>query len=276
MDRYAVIGHPVDHSLSPRIHAAFAEQTGAAMAYGRIDPGRDGFAAAMRAFFAEGGSGLNVTVPFKAEAFAAIDRASPGTCRSGVVNTLSRDADGGVLGDNTDGIGLVRDLTARLEVSVRAARVLVLGAGGAVRGALPALLELAPAEVVIANRTPERAASLAAQFGDLGPLSGCGFADVPVHTGTSAGFDLVINASAASLGGALPPLDPAVLRPGATVYDMMYGDAAGPFLDWASQHGAGVVADGLGMLVEQAAESFFVWRGVRPDAAAVLRALRAA
>ncbi len=270
MDRYAVIGHPVDHSLSPRIHAAFAEQTGAAMAYGRIDPGPDGFAVAMRAFLAEGGCGLNVTVPFKAEAFAEVDHATAAVRRTGVVNTISRQGDGTVHGDNTDGIGLVRDLTDNLGVPLTASRVLLVGAGGAVRGTLPALLALAPDEVVIANRTAARATALAAEFADLGPTRGCGFDGLAA----AAQFDVVINGSAASLGGALPPLDPAVLRTGAVVYDMMYGEAARPFLDWAARHGAGVVADGLGMLVEQAAESFHIWRGVRPDAAGVLYALR--
>lgn len=272
MDRYAVIGHPVEHSLSPRIHTAFAEQTGAAMAYGRIDPGPDGFAAAVRAFIAEGGCGLNVTVPFKAEAFAEVDHVTAAVRRIGVVNTISRQADGTVCGDNTDGVGLVRDLTANLDVSLASSRVLLVGAGGAVRGALPALLALAPAELVIANRTAARAAALAEEFADLGPTHGCGFDALAAD----AQFDLVINGSAASLGGALPPLDPAVLGTGAVVYDMMYGDAARPFLDWAHRNGAGVVADGLGMLVEQAAESFRIWRGVRPDATAVLRSLRAA
>lgn len=271
LDRYAVIGHPVEHSLSPRIHAAFARQTGAVMAYGRIDPGRNGFVDAARGFFADGGRGLNVTVPFKAEAFTICTSVSARAERAGVVNTLAPTERGAIAGDNTDGAGLVRDLAANLGVRLAGARILLVGAGGASRGVLGPLLAATPAAVVVANRTPERAHAVAADFADAGPVRGCGLdADA-----TGTGFGLVINASAASLGGAVPAIDPAVLGPGCVVYDMMYGEAARPFLDWALTHGAEQAVDGLGMLVEQAAESFRVWRGTRPATAAVLAELRA-
>jgi len=259
MDHYAVIGHPVDHSLSPRIHAAFARATGEPVAYGRIDPGAAGLAAAVEAFFADGGRGLNVTVPFKAEALSLCTGASPRARRAGVVNTLTAVA-GGAQGDNTDGVGLVRDLVERRGVRLAGARVLLLGAGGASRGVLAPLMATAPASVVIANRTPARALDLAAAFSDLGELSGCGFADVP-----GPGFDVVINASASGLAGECPPLEPAALAPAAVAYDMMYGAGARPFLDWARAAGARHCIDGLGMLVEQAAEAFSIWRGVAPD-----------
>lgn len=271
MDRYAVIGHPVEHSLSPAIHARFAEQTGEALEYGRIDVPRDGFVAAAARFFAEGGRGLNVTVPFKAEARAWCTRASAPARRAGAVNTLSAAADGTVDGDNTDGPGLVRDLVGNLGLTLAGARLLLVGAGGAARGVLEPLLTAGPAEVVIANRTPARAQELAAAFAADGPVTGGGF-DALADSGA---FDVIINASAASLGGRLPPLPDGLVRRGGAVYDMMYGPAAGPFLDWGRRAGAATAVDGLGMLVEQAAESFHIWRGVRPRTAPVLAALRA-
>lgn len=273
-DRYAVIGHPVDHSLSPTIHARFAEQTGDDLVYDRIDASVDGFAEAATAFFAEGGRGLNVTVPFKAEARAWCDRVTPRARDAGVVNTLSLQANGWVAGDNTDGIGLVRDLTDRLGLGLASARILLLGAGGAARGILGPLLEAAPAALVIANRTAERAVALADEFATDArtagcALSGCGFDDL---AGVTA-FDLVINASAASLGDAVPPVPASAVASGGSVYDLMYGDKARPFLDWGREAGAATVADGLGMLVEQAAESFALWRGRRPATGPVLAAL---
>ena len=269
MDRYAVIGHPVEHSLSPRIHTAFAEQTGAAMAYGRIDPGADHFGEAARAFFAEGGMGLNVTVPFKGQAHDFADALSERAARAGAVNTLARTADERISGDNTDGIGLVRDLRKHLGLTLAGRRILLLGAGGAARGAVAALLAEDPAELVIANRTAARAIAVAEAVADLGPVRGTGLA----APGTD--FDLVINASAASMGGSVPPVAADAIAAGGAVYDMMYGAPAAPFRAWARAHGAAVTADGLGMLVEQAAESFRIWRGVHPDTAAVLAALRA-
>lgn len=264
-DRYAVFGHPIAHSKSPQIHTAFARQTGQDMTYEAILAPLDGFADSVAAFIAAGGRGANVTVPFKEEAFRLASRLSPRAQRAGAVNTLSFDADG-ILGDNTDGAGLVADLTRNLHCTIVGKRVLLLGAGGAARGVIEPLLDQQPAALVIANRTVSRAAELAELFGR--GVRACGFdaADTP--------FDLVINATAASLAGDLPPLSPRVFTPDTMAYDMMYGRDT-PFLDFARTHGART-ADGLGMLVEQAAEAFHLWRGVRPDTAPVIAALRTA
>ncbi len=264
-DRYAVFGHPIAHSKSPQIHTAFARQTGQDMTYEAILAPLDGFADSIAAFIAAGGCGANVTVPFKEEAFRLASRLSPRAQRAGAVNTLSFDADG-ILGDNTDGAGLVADLTRNLNCTIVGKRVLLLGAGGAARGVIEPLLDQQPAALVIANRTVSRAEELAELFGH--GVRACGFdaADIPV--------DLVINATAASLAGDLPPLSPRVFTPDTLAYDMMYGRDT-PFLDFARTHGART-ADGLGMLVEQAAEAFHLWRGVRPDTAPVIAALHTA
>jgi shikimate dehydrogenase len=269
-DRYAVIGHPVSHSLSPTIHTRFAQQTGEDLEYGRLEPAEDGFTEAATAFFTGGGRGLNVTVPFKAEARGWCDRASDRAMRAGVVNTLTLQANGWVAGDNTDGVGLVRDLTVNLDIGLAGARILLIGAGGAARGVLDPLLEEMPTEILIANRTPTRAEELAGDFADDGPVRGCGFETLEQEPA----FDVIINASAASLGGAVPPIPPAAVARGGAVYDMMYGPKAEPFLAWGRDAGAATVTDGLGMLVEQAAESFLIWRGVRPETGTVLAALR--
>jgi len=264
-DRYAVFGHPIAHSKSPQIHTAFARQTGQDMTYEAILAPLDGFADSVAAFIAAGGRGANVTVPFKEEAFRLASRLSPRAQRAGAVNTLNFDADG-ILGDNTDGAGLVADLTRNLHCTIVGKRVLLLGAGGAARGVIEPLLDQQPAALVIANRTVSRAEELAELFSR--GVRACGFdaADTP--------FDLVINATAASLAGDLPPLSPRVFTPDTMAYDMMYGRDT-PFLDFARTHGART-ADGLGMLVEQAAEAFHLWRGVRPDTAPVIAALRTA
>ncbi|MDO9466374.1 MAG: shikimate dehydrogenase [Thiobacillus sp.] len=262
-DRYAVFGHPIAHSKSPQIHAAFARQTGQDMTYEAILAPKDGFADSVAAFIAAGGRGANVTVPFKEEAFKLASRLNPRAERAGAVNTLTFNADG-ILGDNTDGAGLVADLTRNLGWALAGKRILLLGAGGAARGVIDPLLGQQPAALVIANRTVSRAQDLAALFGR--GVSACGFdaADAP--------FDLVINATSASLAGALPPLSPRVFTAATLAYDMMYGRDT-PFLDFARSHGA-ATADGLGMLVEQAAEAFYLWRSVRPDTAPVIAALR--
>jgi len=264
-DRYAVFGHPIAHSKSPQIHTAFARQTGQDMTYEAILAPLDGFAESVAAFIAAGGRGANVTVPFKEEAFKLANRLSPRAQRAGAVNTLSFDADG-ILGDNTDGAGLVADLTRNLHSALSGKRVLLLGAGGAARGVIEPLLDQQPAALVIANRTVSRAEELAELFGR--GVRACSFdaADTP--------FDLVINATAASLAGDLPPLSPRVFTADTLAYDMMYGRDT-PFLDFARMHGART-ADGLGMLVEQAAEAFHLWRGVRPDTAPVIAALHTA
>ena len=265
-DRYAVFGHPIAHSKSPLIHAAFARQTGEDVVYEAILAPLDGFADSVAQFIAAGGRGANVTVPFKEDAFKLAGRLSPRAQRAGAVNTLRFDADG-IVGDNTDGAGLVADLTRNLNCSLAGKRILLLGAGGAARGVIEPLLEQQPAALVIANRTVSRAQELAKQFGQNDrSITACSFdaADTP--------FDLVINATAASLAGELPPLSPGIFTVNTLAYDMMYGRDT-PFLSFARTHGA-AIADGLGMLIEQAAEAFFVWRGVRPDTAAVIAALR--
>ena len=271
MDRYAVVGNPIAHSKSPWIHAAFARQTGQALVYEALLAPLDDFAGTVARFGAEGGRGLNVTVPFKLEAFALADRRTPRAEAAGAVNTLAFAADG-ILGDNTDGAGLVRDLAANLGCPPGGRRILLLGAGGATRGALLPLLDSRPARLTIANRTVAKAEALstlfAARAGDC-VLDACGFDALAGRR-----FDLVINATAASLADELPPLPPGLYAEGALAYDMMYARAPTRFMRAALADGAARVADGLGMLVEQAAESFTLWRGVRPDSAPVLAELR--
>jgi len=268
-DRYAVIGNPVAHSKSPRIHAAFAKQTGQDLEYGLLPTPLGEFAASANAFRASGGRGVNVTVPFKLDAFAYATSLTERARAAGAVNTLKFAGDT-VLGDNTDGAGLVYDIVERLNFSLKGKRVLLMGAGGAARGVLRPLLDRRPTSITIANRTVERALALEEQFGAQGPVRGGGYAEVMTES-----FDVVINATSASLSGELPPLSPGAFAPGALAYDMMYGDKPTPFLAYAQQHGAARIADGLGMLVAQAAESFFLWRGVRPDIAPVIELLRA-
>jgi len=267
LDRYAVMGNPVRHSLSPLIHAWFAEQTHQALVYEAIEVPLGGFPEAVARFQAEGGRGLNVTVPFKEEAWALADERSARAEAAEAVNTLILREDGSRYGDNTDGVGLVRDL-ARLGWSLAGRRLLIMGAGGAVRGVLGPLLQAGPREVVVANRGLARAQALVARFGDQGALAARRYEDLD---GTA--FDVVINGTSASLAGELPPLPEGCVQ-GAAVYDMMYGARPTPFLDWAAAAGARHTADGLGMLVEQAAEAFLLWRGVRPRTEEVLADLR--
>ncbi len=283
-DRYVVIGNPIAHSKSPQIHAAFASQTGEAVAYERLLAPLDGFEASVREFIAAGGRGANVTVPFKLEAFALADRLSERATAAGAVNTLRFDREGGrvsIVGDNTDGVGLVRDIVANAGVAVSGARVLLLGAGGAARGVILPLLAESPSQLVIANRTLARAEALVAQFAAAGSSSASSSASAPALQLSAArfedlagSFDIVINATSASLSSELPPVPPSVFAAGGFAYDMMYGSQPTVFMQMAAQAGARV-RDGLGMLVEQAAESFHVWRGVRPDTMPVYRELRA-
>lgn len=271
-DRYAVVGNPVAHSKSPRIHAVFARLTNQDLSYEAILAPRDGFADAVRAFIAAGGRGLNVTVPFKLEAFALAQRRSPRAEAAQAVNTLAFSGEG-IFGDNTDGAGLVADLTRNLGLSLAGTRILLLGAGGAARGALLPLLEQRPALLHLANRTADKARALGEEFAGRaagGCLESGGFAGLAGRS-----FDLVINATAASLAGEAPPLPEGLYAPGSLAYDMLYGRET-PFLAAARAQGAARLADGLGMLVEQAAESFFLWRGVRPPTAPVLAQLRSA
>jgi len=269
VDRYAVVGDPIGHSRSPAIHTLFARQTGQRLSYAALRVPAGGLAAAVAAFRAAGVRGLNVTVPLKEEAFGLAATRTPRAARAGAVNTLLLDGPGAPRGDNTDGCGLVRDLGANLGVELAGRALLVLGAGGAVRGILEPLLGERPARLVIANRTAARAAALAAEFAGLGPVTGGGFAAL-----AGARFDLVINATAASLQGAGLALPESLAIADGLAYDLVYAAAPTPFLRWAEGHGAARVADGLGMLVEQAAESFALWRGVRPQTAPVIAALR--
>ena len=268
-DRYAVVGNPVAHSLSPEIHAAFARQTGADIEYTRLLAPADGFADCIRAFRAEGGRGANVTLPFKLEAWQLATRRSERAEQAQAANTLRFDGDE-IFGDNTDGAGLTRDIEANCGFAIAGKRVLLLGAGGAARGVLLPLIECKPAVLVIANRTFDKARELAQHFGRWGNCVARRYDELAADA-----FDLVINATSASVAGELPPLPPGIFAPGALAYDMMYGAKAAPFLAYAQAHDAARAVDGLGMLVEQAAESFFVWRDVRPQTAPVIAALRA-
>ena len=268
-DRYAVMGNPIAHSKSPRIHSLFAEQTGQALEYSAILVEPDGFPDAVADFLARGGKGLNITVPFKQDAWELAATRSPRAARAGAVNTLLLDESGNHFGDNTDGAGLVRDLTHNHHCEIAGKRVLLVGAGGAARGVLEPLLAEHPALLVIANRTADKAVELARHFCDLGRLEGCGLANVNGQL-----FDLIINATAASLQGEVPALPESVITHDTWCYDMMYGTEPTAFMHWANQLEAAVTMDGLGMLVEQAAESFFLWRGVKPDTAPVIQILR--
>lgn len=272
MDRYAVIGHPIGHSKSPLIHTAFAEATGQALVYTAIEAPLDGFAATVDRFRAEGGRGVNVTVPFKLEACAYATDPADRARAAGAANALKFDGDR-CLADNFDGVGLVRDIVHNLGHAVRGRRVLLLGAGGATRGALLPLLEQAPAHLFVANRSVDKALALVQEFVGRGApaqvLEGGGYADL----GGDA-FDVVVNATSASLGQALPPVPAHALHPDGLAYDMVYGQGLTPFLQLAQTRGVRHLADGVGMLVEQAAEAFAWWRGVRPDTATTIQRLR--
>lgn len=268
-DNYAVFGNPIEHSKSPVIHAAFAAATGEDICYQKQQVDVHDFNKAAAAFFAAGGKGLNITVPFKQDAYGYAARLTARARHAGAVNTLILQDDETVLGDTTDGVGMVRDMVDNLGWQIKGKKVLVLGAGGAVRGVLEPLLELLPQHVVIANRTIDKALSLSKGFSEMGYLLGCGFDMLPGQQ-----FDLVINGTSASLSGDLPPLPDDLLTEGANCYDMMYGSKPTVFMTWALQHGAKEVSDGLGMLVEQAAESFFLWRGIRPETKSVIADLR--
>lgn len=271
-DRYAVIGNPVAHSRSPAIHAAFARATGQDLVYERLLCPMDGFEAAVRRFAAEGGRGCNVTVPFKFETLALATRCSERARRAGAGNVLRFDAQDGWYADNTDGVGLVRDIEANAGFPIAGRRVLLVGAGGAGAGVLGPLLQRRPALIVVANRTAEKARALVASHAAWAREHGAALDAVPLEAPGCA-YDLVLNASATSLQGQASPVPASVLAPGALAVDLMYGPASEPFLAWARAAGA-VARDGLGMLVEQAAEAFFLWRGVRPATAPVLQMLR--
>jgi shikimate dehydrogenase len=268
-DPYGVVGYPVSHSLSPFIHAMFARETGQPMSYRPYEVAPAAFSGFVAGFFDRGGRGLNITVPHKIVAAEAANELSSRAAHAAAVNTLALRDDGTILGDNTDGVGLVRDLCDNLGLVVTHRRLLIIGAGGATRGILAPLLGLEPTAVVIANRTPERAVALAAAFADLGATQGVGFGDVGDEP-----YDLLINATSASLSGEIPPLPAGAVGAGTVCYDLAYGRAATAFLEWARQRGCAQALQGWGMLVEQAAESFRLWRGIRPSTATVLSALK--
>ena len=269
-DQYAVIGNPIAHSKSPAIHAAFAAQTKQDLSYASILGDLEDFAGDVRDFFSAGGRGLNVTVPFKEQAWELADQLSERAAAAAAVNTLIPLPDGSIRGDNTDGVGLVTDLGCNHRFNFSGARVLLLGAGGASRGVLGPLLEQGLGQLVIANRTASKARALAADAADPGKVSGCGLDEL-----AGSGYDLIINGTAAGLSNQVPDIPAECLLPGGWVYDMMY-DASKPtaFVRWGRQHGAAKALDGLGMLVEQAAESFYMWRGIRPDTEPVIQQLR--
>ena len=269
-DSYAVIGNPIEHSKSPYIHQSFARQTGERLTYGRILGDLEDFAGDVRAFIARGGKGLNVTVPFKEQAWRLADELTPRARAAGAVNTLVVRPDGTLLGDNTDGVGLVRDLVQNHGFDFRGKRVLLLGAGGASRGVVRPLLEQRPALLVIANRTAEKARALADELRAEGvEVKGCGLEEL-----AGMQFDLIVNGTAAGLKGKVPAIPDDCLAPGGWVYDMMYASEPTAFVRWGEAHGAEKALDGLGMLVEQAAESFRLWRGVKPETRAIIDALR--
>ncbi len=275
MDKYAVIGNPIEHSKSPQIHAYFAQQADEDIMYEALLSPIDEFKETVEAFRKGGGKGLNVTVPFKQNAFELADELSDYAKHAGAVNTLVFREDGTLYGTNTDGIGIVRDLVENHASLITGKRVLILGAGGAVRGVLQPLLQQLPQSVFIANRTPERATELAKDMQGLAEnceLAGGGFADI-LNSGTGE-FDLIINGTAASLQGIMPPIPESCLATGVHCYDMMYGGRPTAFEFWCEDNGAAKVMNGLGMLVEQAAESFSIWRGKMPDTKPVLEAMQ--
>ena len=268
VDQYGVFGHPVSHSLSPFIHGVFARDSGQQMNYRAYDVAPEEFTERVHSFFAGGGRGLNITLPHKIVAVEVAQELTGRAAHAAAVNTLALQGDS-ILGDNTDGVGLVHDLCDNLGLVITQRRLLILGAGGATRGVMAPLLGLEPAILVIANRTPQRAEALAAAFADLGVTQGVGFA----YVGDTP-FDLIINATSASLSGDIPPIPAGAIGPETVCYDLAYGRSAMAFVRWAQHSGCARAVQGLGMLVEQAAESFRVWRGVRPETAQVLAALK--
>ncbi len=270
-DNYAVFGNPIAHSKSPILQTAFAEQTQQQLIYKAqcVDVGA--FESAADQFFSRNGKGLNVTVPFKEDAFNYVKELTPRAKRAGAVNTLSLQKNGQVLGDNTDGVGLVTDIKTHLNWDIKNKRVLILGAGGAVRGILEPFIQESPSAIVIANRTKEKAEKLAEDFSDIFSITASSFSEL-----TGQSFDLIINGTSASLSGELPPLPAEIATENTCCYDMMYSKQLTPFLLWAKENSVKNISDGLGMLVCQGAESFFLWRGIRPETKAVIDTLREA
>ncbi|MCR8923859.1 shikimate dehydrogenase [Dasania sp. GY-MA-18] len=269
-DKYAVYGNPIKHSKSPQIHKLFAEQTGEHMVYRSHQVELGKFADAAQSFFDNGGKGLNITLPFKLDAYEFAGQLSDRARLAGAVNTLALQGDGKIYGDNTDGAGMVRDMQHNLGWQIEGKRILLLGAGGAVRGVIEPIAKQNPSLIVVANRTVGKAQKLAHDFAEYGDIRGCSYEALHGNQ-----FDIIINGTSASLAGELPPLETNLLSDEACCYDMMYGAEPTPFMRWSAENMAWAVADGLGMLVEQAAESFCIWRGVRPKTREVIDAMRA-
>ena len=267
-DHYAVIGNPISHSKSPLIHTEFAKQTGQDLDYIAKEIPLDDLAAGLKQLQADGFKGINITVPFKEQAWQIVINKSKHATRAGAINTIVFNDDGSLYGDNTDGIGLCRDLVDNHQIELKGKRILLLGAGGAARGVIEPLLKFQPSELVIANRTASKAKDLSQLFADFGNVQGGGFGDL------SGSFDVIINATAASLNGEVPPLPDSVLNDNSSCYDMMYSDSDTAFISWAKQHGVNKAIDGLGMLIEQAAEAFRLWRGVKPDTQTAIKLIR--
>nr|WP_319555401.1 shikimate dehydrogenase [uncultured Vibrio sp.] len=267
VDRYAVFGNPIGHSKSPFIHTLFARQTNQSLTYTAECAPVDGFIEAVNVFFAEGGKGCNVTLPFKEQAYQFATRLTERAQLAGAVNTLKKLDDGEIIGDNTDGAGLVQDLLQH-QVVLEGARILIIGAGGAARGVIKPLLDQKPASLTITNRTFTKAEELAELFSGYGPVSAKEMSSITQE------YDVIINSTSASLSGELPEISSAIFAPNSTSYDMMYGSGDTKFNQWAKEHGAIHAYDGLGMLVGQASESFMLWRGLRPGAKQILRELR--
>ena len=273
-DQYAVFGNPINHSKSPHIHRQFAEQTGQDMQYSKQLVNENAFEKNAQEFFSQGGKGLNITVPFKIDAFKFAQKLTTRAQRAGAVNTLSLQNDGTILGDNTDGIGMVHDMH-NLGWELRDKRILVLGAGGAVRGILQPLLAEQPQQVIIVNRTFVKAEELEKEFHDLGNIQARTYQQlINNDLLNDQQFDLVINGTSASLSGDLPPLPKNILANNASCYDMMYGAEPTVFMRWAKENNAPHIADGLGMLVGQAAEAFYLWRHIRPEVIPVITTIR--
>jgi len=273
LDRYAVMGNPIEHSLSPRIHLAFANETNQRLSYEAVLVKTGEFQQGVSLFFAEGGKGLNVTVPFKQEAWALAEELSPHAELAHAVNTLLKNEKGTLQGHNTDGLGLIRDIKSNNNGSLKGKKILVVGAGGAARGILLPLLNEAPESICVVNRTQSKAQELAELFSKYGNIRACGFEKLGIDSPNKK-VDWIINASSSSLRGELPPIPKDILNDGAACYDLMYGPKETVFCQWARQAGAKKVMDGLGMLVEQAAESFYLWRGIRPTTDKVILNLK--
>jgi len=269
IDQYAVFGNPISHSKSPILHKAFAEETNQKMVYEALCVDIDNFTSAANDFFSAGGKGLNITVPFKTEAYHYAEKLSSRAQRAGAVNTLFLDEKNNIVGDNTDGVGLVNDITKNLVWPINDQDVLIIGAGGAVRGVLGPLIEQQPKSITIVNRTLKKAAALSKEFDDLYPIHTCSFSEL-----LGQSFGLIINGTSASLSGDLPPIPDTVIQNNSHCYDMMYANNSTPFLTWAKEQKCLYLSDGLGMLVCQGAESFFIWRNEQPRTKKVIEYLR--